>query len=146
MYKLRLFIYSTSKQSNSTRKPVKENTMRGLNGEEFDSNNDEHVKMFSDYIGLDLCIKRLNLSRKDATAFAPTVSYFSIIMATMSLVPTPSMLETMTGSLYLLRSIWKRPPKPPTGASISGLRVAARRGFTSLSRSVARSISTPAFL
>ena len=76
----------------------------------------------------------------------PTVSYFSIIIAIISLVPTPSMLETITGSLYLERSIWKSPPKPPTGASISGRRVCANFRLTWVSSSVAKSISTPAAL
>jgi len=68
------------------------------------------------------------------------------IMAIMSFVPTPSMLATRTGSLYFERSSWKRPPKPPTGASISGRRASANFFLTWSSSDVARSISTPAAL
>ena len=62
-------------------------------------------------------------------------------------VPTPSVPDTRMGSsMSLMAAAENSPPKPPMGASISGLRAWASLGFRSLRRAVARSISTPAAL
>ena len=50
------------------------------------------------------------------------VSWRSSATATLSLVPTPSVLLTRTGSGWLAASKRKRPPKPPMPASTAGRR------------------------
>ena len=53
----------------------------------------------------------------------PIVSCLLSISATISFVPTPSVPETKTGFLYLLRGISNIAPKPPKPFNTPGLRV-----------------------
>ena len=60
-----------------------------------------------------------------ATQSMPTVSCLSIIKASLSLVPTPSVPLTRTGFEMPVKSSSKRPPKPPISESAPAVRVFA---------------------
>ena len=60
-----------------------------------------------------------------ATRSMPTVPCRPAWKATFSLVPTPSVPATSTGSRYLPGGRANRPPKPPTPATTSGRTVRA---------------------
>src|SRR5579883_1074393 len=64
--------------------------------------------------------------------------------ATLSLVPTPSTLDTSTGSAYLRVSKANNPPNPPTLPSTSRRCVEASNFGRPLFTLFPRSISTPA--
>ena len=66
-----------------------------------------------------------------ATQSIPTVSCLSIRKAIFSLVPTPSVPETSTGSDMPARSGLKRPPKPPRPPSTPGVSVRRTCSFIS---------------
>src|SRR6266851_5374837 len=57
------------------------------------------------------------------TRSPPTVECTPMAVATLSFVPTPSALETSTGSLHFLRSSAKRAPKLPMPPSTQGVKV-----------------------
>ena len=63
--------------------------------------------------------------------------------ATLSLVPTPSALETSTGSLNAAVSSLKRPPNDPMSDSTPGVKVAFARRLMRRTVSLPASISTP---
>ena len=61
----------------------------------------------------------------------PTVSCLSMRKAILSLVPTPSVPETSTGSAMPASSGLKRPPKPPRPPSTPGVSVRFTCSFIS---------------
>src|SRR5574340_1249542 len=63
-----------------------------------------------------------------ATRSWPTVSCLLSSKASLSLVPTPSVPDTSTGSLYLAES-WNRAPNPPMPPSTSGRMVFLAKGL-----------------
>src|SRR5208283_1422796 len=78
------------------------------------------------------------------TRSAPMVWCSFISNATFSLVPTPSTLETSTGSTYFVLSIANKPPKPPISLSTPRVKVLWARYLIRFLVRFARSISTPA--
>src|SRR6266853_654550 len=64
--------------------------------------------------------------------------------AILSLVPTPSTLETSTGSMYLVLSTAKSPPKPPISLSTPRVKVLWARYLMRCLVRLARLMSTPA--
>src|SRR4029077_10986202 len=67
-----------------------------------------------------------------------------ISKATFSLVPTPSTLETSTGSAYFVLSTEKRPLKPPISLSTPRVKVLWARYLMRCLVRLARLMSTPA--
>jgi hypothetical protein len=80
------------------------------------------------------------------TRSAPTVSKRPTRRATMSLVPTPSVLETSTGSFIPPKSARNSEPKLPMPVSTCGPWVERARAATVFMARVLRSMSTPASL
>src|SRR5690606_16759753 len=78
-----------------------------------------------------------------ATRSWPTVSCLFNWKASLSLVPTPSVPDTSTGSLYFFDSS-NSAPKPPMPPSTSGRIVRLARGFMRSTRASPASMSTPA--
>ncbi len=78
------------------------------------------------------------------TRSAPMVWCRFISKASFSLVPTPSTLETSTGSRYFLGSSENRPPKPPISLSTPLLKVRWARYLMRCLVRLARAMSTPA--
>jgi hypothetical protein len=74
----------------------------------------------------------------------PTVSCRRVRKAILSFVPTPSVPETSTGSLYFLSA--NRPPKPPMCVMTSGRNVDFTKGFIFWTKRSPASMSTPASL
>src|SRR5690606_7868112 len=66
--------------------------------------------------------------------------------ASFSLVPTPSVPDTRTGSSYLPVGNANNPPKPPSPVSTSGRAVRATSGFIRSTNALPASMSTPASL
>ena len=73
------------------------------------------------------------------------VSWTPVAKATLSLVPTPSVPLTSTGSSMSAGTL-QRPAKPPTSPTTSAMRVAAARGLMRSTSSSPASMSTPARL
>ena len=80
-----------------------------------------------------------------ATQSMPMVLCLLAILATMSLVPTPSVPEMRTGSLYPREARSKRPPKPPIPPTTPGRFVRATCDLMRLTTSYPASTLTPAF-
>src|SRR5689334_4245586 len=78
-----------------------------------------------------------------ATRSMPTVSCFFIRKASLSLVPTPSVPETITGFLYFFDTS-KSAPKPPMPPSTSGRIVRLAIGLMRSTSASPASMSTPA--
>src|SRR3984957_9907502 len=78
------------------------------------------------------------------TRSAPTVECRPISNAILSLVPTPSTLDTSTGSMYLVLSMANRPPKPPISLSTPRVKVLCAKYLMRCFVRFARLISTPA--
>ena len=81
-----------------------------------------------------------------ATASMPMVSCLSSSMAIFSLVPTPSVPETSTGSSMPVRSGANRPPNPPMPDTTPGITVRFTCFFISSTDSYPAVTSTPAAL
>ena len=79
-----------------------------------------------------------------ATQSMPMVSCLSSSWARRSLVPTPSVPETRTGSVMPEKSGAKRPPKPPMPETAPGILVRSTKGFISRTPSYPAVMSTPA--
>ena len=79
-----------------------------------------------------------------ATQSTPTVSCLSIRKASFSLVPTPSVPETSTGSVMPARSGTNRPPKPPMSEQTPAVAVRAIWPFISSTALYPAVMSTPA--
>src|SRR6202050_3661688 len=75
---------------------------------------------------------------------APTVECRPMAKAILSFVPTPSTLETSTGSRYLVLSTANSPPNPPISLSTPRVKVLCARYLMRCLVRLARSISTPA--
>jgi len=73
----------------------------------------------------------------------PTVSCLAAAMATFSLVPTPSVVETSSGSLNPAAFGSKNAPKPPSCASAPGRAVERASGLIAWTSASPASISTP---
>ena len=73
----------------------------------------------------------------------PTVSCFFMRKATLSLVPTPSVPETITGFLYFFETSTSA-PKPPMPPSTSGRIVFFANGLMRSTNASPASMSTPA--
>src|SRR5690606_37453429 len=69
-----------------------------------------------------------------------------VSMAILSLVPTPSLAATRTGSTKPAALRSKRPPKPPISPSAPGRRVERTAGVIASASALPASISTPACL
>src|ERR1700678_1686289 len=78
------------------------------------------------------------------TKSAPTVECSPISKAIFSLVPTPSTLETNTGSTYLVLSTANRPPKPPISLSTPRVNVLCAKYLMRCLVRLAWSMFTPA--
>ena len=76
----------------------------------------------------------------------PIVSCLFMSIASLSLVPTPSVPLTSTGSFMPVRSGMNRPPKPPMPEMQPGVLVLATCSFMSLTDSYPAVTSTPAAL
>ena len=79
-----------------------------------------------------------------ATRSMPTVSCLLKAKASLSLVPTPSVDETSTGSLMLPISGLNRPPNPPMSEMTPLVCVRCTRCLMRATRSLPAWISTPA--
>ena len=77
-----------------------------------------------------------------ATRSIPTVSCLPAMNASLSLVPTPSVPATSTGSRYFF-GISKSPAKPPMPASTSGRIVRRACGLMRSTSASPSSMSTP---
>jgi hypothetical protein len=73
----------------------------------------------------------------------PTVSWRLAMNATFSLLPTPSVEDTSTGSRYPV-GMRTKPAKPPMPPRTSGRYVALARGAMRRTASSPASMSTPA--
>ena len=71
------------------------------------------------------------------------VSCRPVSIAILTLVPTPSLAATSTGSLKPARLRSNSPPKPPISASAPGRAVAFTSGLISSTMRLPASISTP---
>ncbi len=78
-----------------------------------------------------------------ATRSIPMVSCFFRRKASFSFVPTPSVPDTMTGSLYFFETS-TRAPNPPMPPSTSGRIVRLAKGLMRSTSESPASISTPA--
>ena len=67
-----------------------------------------------------------------------------VMNATLSFVPTPSALDTSTGSRYRSRSIWNRPPNDPMSDSTPGVKVPLAIDLMRRTVSLPAAMSTPA--
>jgi hypothetical protein len=76
----------------------------------------------------------------------PTVAWWLASMATLSLVPTPSVVATSSGSVKPAAFGSKKAPNPPSEASEPLRAVARARGAMALTRALPASMSTPASL
>ena len=74
------------------------------------------------------------------------VSWRPVAKAILSLVPTPSTLDTRTGSVKREMSSLKNAPNKPISWSTSGEKVERTIGAILLLRELAASMSTPACL
>ncbi len=81
-----------------------------------------------------------------ATRSIPTVSNFRAAAAILTLVPTPSVPETSTGSLYFRAGKRKNPANEPISPSTSLRCVARTIGLIRRTRRSPSSMSTPALL
>ena len=77
------------------------------------------------------------------TRSAPTVSCRPVMNATLSLVPTPSALDTSTGSRYRSRSSWNSPPNDPMSESTPAVNVAFASDLIRRTVSLPAAMSTP---
>ena len=77
-----------------------------------------------------------------ATRSMPMVSCFFMRKASFNLVPTPSVPETITGSLYFLETSTSA-PNPPMPPSTSGRIVRLANGLMRSTSSSPASMSTP---
>ncbi len=78
-----------------------------------------------------------------ATRSMPTVSCFFMRKAILSLVPTPSVPETITGFLNFFETSTSA-PKPPRPLRTSGRMVRLAKGLMRSTSSSPASMSTPA--
>src|SRR5579862_1862942 len=78
------------------------------------------------------------------TRSPPTVECRSISKAIFSLVPTPSTLETRTGSAYFVLSTANSPPNPPISLRTPRVNVLCARYLMRCLVRLARLMSTPA--
>src|SRR5262249_27383853 len=74
----------------------------------------------------------------------PIVLWRPLSIATLSLVPTPSVAATSTGSRYPARLRSNNPPNPPISAAAPGRAVARTKGLIRSTVRLPASISTPA--
>src|SRR5512141_509707 len=81
-----------------------------------------------------------------ATRSIPTVSSFPAAAATLTLVPTPSVPETRTGSRYFRTGKWKKPANDPISPRTSLRCVVRTIGRIFRTRRSPSSMSTPAAL
>ena len=74
----------------------------------------------------------------------PTVSCRPVSMASISLVPTPSVQDTSTGSRKPAALRSNKAPKPPSPPMVPGRAVALAAGPIASTRASPASMSTPA--
>jgi hypothetical protein len=78
------------------------------------------------------------------TKSPPTVECTPVAMATFSFVPTPSALETSTGSFHFLLSSANSAPNPPMPPSTPGVKVLLAWWRMRCLAASATAMSTPA--
>ena len=81
-----------------------------------------------------------------ATRSMPTVSFRPVAKATISLVPTPSVEDTSTGSSSPVKRALNSAPKPPTPPRTSLRALALTDGFIRSTSLAPSSMLTPASL